>query len=314
MTSAFLHNGDIHKFQPKPPRGWRRLTGDGGFHSFAQRRDWMLVLNARSIPFSLAQAEGREHLFIPALYEQIAAQELAAYAAENKLLPVFGCKLPLHSGWRIAPIYLLPLVLYYGLECHWWPKPDFLPAPELWQQAGSLNNIQICIYSQWWRPATAIWLHTNLAHLVGNLFFGSIFICLLARLAGIGQAWFLTCLGAILGNAFSMLIHPLGYTSIGFSTAVFSSLGALSGILLGCNSEKLFMPLAAAIAILAMLGTEGANTDYAAHICGLTCGLLGGALYGAAMQRHWPLPPGWLAAAMAWLVPGLAWFLAFSKL
>ena len=59
-------------------------------------------------------------------------------------------------------------------------------------------------------------------------------------------------------------------------------------------------PLAAGAALLAMLGTEGENTDYMAHICGLACGTGLGLLLGLALRRFPSLAEtAWQSAAGA---------------
>lgn len=207
--------------------------------------------------------------------------------------------------------YIIPIIAWHGWEQHWWPFPHSFPDPSLWRELGSLNGIQMFIYGQWWRPATAIWLHAGIAHLVGNVFFGAIFLSLLARICGVGRAWLLACMGAVGGNVMSALIHPLGYTSVGFSSVVFASLGATAGAIFCHYAEKLFMPVAAAVAILAMLGTKGANTDYSAHICSLGCGFLLGILANIAQRKGWLQPSQWLTGAVALALPLVAWCFAF---
>lgn len=69
--------------------------------------------------------------------------------------------------------------------------------------------------------------------------------------------------------------------------------------------------LAAVIAILAMLGTAGENTDYGAHIAGLFSGLFLGFLTGLAHKFHWHSIPQALAASLALALPLCAWFLLY---
>lgn len=245
--------------------------------------------------------------------EQIARSELRAFSAENMTVPHVREDLPLHRHWPLASLYVLPAVMWYGLERHWWATPPFLPDAAALQAAGSLSGIQLFIYGQWWRTATAIWLHNGIAHLTGNVFFGALFLCVLARICGVGRAWLLACLGAIAGNAISACLHPLAYASIGFSTVVFAALGAAAGTLLSHYAEKSFMPVAAAAAILAMVGTDGANTDYSAHVCSLCCGLVLGMLAELARKRNWPRLPQWLAGIIAITLPLAGWALAMTK-
>ena len=70
--------------------------------------------------------------------------------------------------------------------------------------------------------------------------------------------------------------------------------------------------LAAGLAILAMLGTEGENTDYAAHLAGLGCGLALGAFEGWRLRSKRAGLGQWLAASAAALLVAMAWWWAFA--
>lgn len=269
------------------------------------------MLGARGIPFTLSRFGRQEYIYTPALLEQKAKNEIAAYIKENDRQPQALKPWPLYKNWPLAPLYVLPLIVWQGMNYGWLAVPAILPQPSLWQQIGSLDAIQVILHGEWLRTATALTLHSGIVHLAGNVFFGAFFLALLARLCGVGHAWLLTCMGGVLGNCLSVLTHKLGYASIGFSTALFATVGSLAGILLWRTAEKVFMPFAAALAFLAMLGVEGANTDYAAHICGLFAGGLLGLFEGAALRHGWLMLPQSLAAAIALAIPVTAWWWSF---
>lgn len=280
-------------------RHWRRITGAGGFDSAARRRDCILILSARKIPWRLVQTGRREHIFVPAMYEKLARRELEQYHAENRPKPP-PPPITLHKYWQWAPLYLLPLLLFHAWQ------------PFGWGSLGSLQGPAVLLRHEWARIGTSLTLHADWGHVTGNVFFGSLFLCVLARLCGTGRAWLLAFAGGMLGNVISVCIHSLAYASVGFSTAVFATLGALAGIYICQKHEKLYLPLAAALALLAMLGTEGARTDYAAHLCGLAAGLCLGILQGIAQRRHWPEPPQWTAGLIAIALPLICWQIALN--
>ena len=74
------------------------------------------------------------------------------------------------------------------------------------------------------------------------------------------------------------------------------------------------LPVAAAAALLAMLGTEGDNTDYAAHLAGLGCGLLLGALEAWRVRNNRAGLGQWWAGAATALIVAVAWWRAFSAI
>lgn len=287
--------------RPWPPRWWRRITLAGGIASALQERDWLLVLSARGIPWRVARSRGLRHIYVPALLEGQAIFELESYARENLPRKSRWTAWPLRKHWIWAPLYLLP------------PAAVYLAANAAWQRLCCLDSIRVMLHGEWERTATALWLHAGLMHLVSNLFFGAIFLALLARLCGIGHAWLLALLGGIAGNCLSLLIHKPGYVSVGFSTAIFASVGAVAGLLVLRASRNIFMPLAAAVGLLAMLGTQGANTDYAAHICGLLSGCALGLGEGCALRKNIALLPQWLAGCLALALPLCLWLLALSR-
>lgn len=76
----------------------------------------------------------------------------------------------------------------------------------------------------------------------------------------------------------------------------------------------MFLPVAAGAALLAMLGTEGERTDYLAHVAGLCSGLILGMMEGLRLRHKWRALPQWAAAALAVVIPVLAWWRAFARL
>ena len=216
----------------------------------------------------------------------------------------------------MAALALLPVILWHGWRMGWWHAPLWLPAPDLWNTAGVLDGVRVRVFNEWYRTVTALTLHASLTHLCGNVAFGSLFLILLARLTGIGRALWLTLLGGALGNALTALLRPRPVLSLGFSTALFASIGAISGYM-ACQQQgkrKAMLPVAAAAALLAMLGTEGENTDYAAHLAGLGCGLALGAFEGWRARNNRARLGQWVSGAAAALLVAGAWWWAFAAI
>ena len=295
------------------PLFWCNITGARGVTSYRQRRDWRLVLSACGIPHRLAQFNGREFLYVPPVLARPALRELGAFDAERHRPP--APPPPVHPHWKLAGVFLLPLLAWHGMRVGWWPAPEALPAPRLWLAAGALETLQVRLHGQWYRAATALTLHADAAHLCGNLAFGALFVALLARSAGLGRALWLTLAGGVLGNCLAVLLRRHPVESIGFSTALFACIGALSGLraMQHAGRREMLLPVAAGCALLAMLGTEGENTDYLAHVAGLGAGLLLGLWEGSRLRHGWRALPQWAAATLAITVPVLGWWLAFGR-
>lgn len=150
-------------------------------------------------------------------------------------------------------------------------------------------------------------------HLTGNIVSGTLFLSLLARLIGVGRAVYLTMFGGTAGNALTVVWRGTAVVSMGFSTAFFAVVGALAGVmsLQRRGGRNMFLPVAAGVGLLVLLGTEGERTDYAAHVAGLACGLVLGMCEAARRKRGWPALPQIAASLLALTLPVLAWWRAF---
>lgn len=278
---------------------------------------WITILASRSIPYLLAGRGNKLRLYVPALLERQARSELEAVLAESRRPRPVYIEPPTHDNAHWVLALLLLLILWHGVRMHWGflahlPGLPDLP-PEEWSRLGSLDVFRVRIFGEWYRCVTALTLHADSQHLFGNVLFGAPFLILLCRRVGLGLGIFLILLAGTFGNALNALYRPAGHISLGFSTALFGTVGVLSGFMAlqgwGTRAQsdtgKLswrrgILLLAAGTGILAMLGTEGDNTDYAAHLFGLLSGFaVGGGrqldipAYGPPSPRHqcatWPV-------------------------
>lgn len=257
------------------------------------------MLEARRIPYMCAARGPRGLVYVPALLENIARAELCAFSAER--LHKAPAPAPLHPEGAVVVFFLLALLLWHGIRAGWWGHIS----TDFWQRsllAGGADSVRMALHHEWYRAITALTLHADSTHLLGNVAFGSIFCSILCRTVGLGVGVLLTIAGGALGNSIAVFVRPEPSISIGFSTALFASVGALSGYFAAqANQErrKALLPLAAGGAILAMLGTSGEHSDYTAHLCGLLAGAgLGAltALYAPPPLRVWKQWAAGLAA------------------
>lgn len=186
-----------------------------------------------------------------------------------------------------------------------------------WHRLGSAASERI-LDGEWWRTVTALTLHADLAHVLANAAACALFATAVCRHFGPGVGWAAIVAAGALGNAVNAFAHGPGHVSVGASTAVFGALGLLAGERLwtrrrlGLRGTRAWAPLAAALALLAMLGTAGERTDLLAHVFGLGAGLVLGLGAAVALRR----PPGegaqraLLLAALAGVA--LCWGLALG--
>jgi len=130
-----------------------------------------------------------------------------------------------------------------------------------------------------YRTATALLLHADAVHLVGNMAAIILFGAVVCAVNGFGAGWLMILLSGIFGNYFNAYLHQTGHTAIGASTAVFGAVGLLAAdqfwrkIRYPGQRFKAWLPLAGGLALLAMLGSGAGRVDVMAHLFGFACGL-----------------------------------------
>lgn len=296
------------------PPYWR-LVDDGHLaRTWAQQQQWALVLESRNIPYERVTKGRHCYFYVPPVVEGVARAELRDFSREGRRAPPPPPP-PVHGTGNWAVFFFIPLLLWHGLRAGWWGVPEgWALSPELWSAHGALDVVRMKVYHEWYRAVTALTLHADSQHILGNIAFGSIFCILLCRVVGLGLGLLLTLGGGALGNLCNALSRQGSLISLGFSTALFAAVGALSGALAVQTHQKrgkALAPLAAGCAILAMLGTEGERTDYAAHIWGLLCGAVLGIFAQILLNRKpFPVWGQWCCGVGALLLVILCWKLA----
>jgi len=159
-----------------------------------------------------------------------------------------------------------------------------------WFINGAISGRQILENGEWWRLVTALTLHADAVHIFGNVLVGGILVHFLCRLLGNGLGWFLILLSGILGNFLNVFLRGFSHNSVGFSTAIFGTIGILAGYQAitkrTATAKEILLPLAAGGGLLAILGAGGQRTDLGAHFFGLLAGVaLGAALVFLPSQR-----------------------------
>ena len=281
------------------PESWRVVDFQGPGHmgrrlpalGTKQMELLRLVLDSRDIPYVITGHGTQTRAFVPPMFEHLARTELSAVAGEKTPQPR---PLPQRHNAHWAMLVMLFLIFWHGLYMGWWPLPlEHLPDPDYWKMCGKLDVTRVRA-GEWWRTATALTLHADSLHLFSNVVFGTPFLLLLSRRLGLGLTLAATLVSGMLGNAMNVLYRDPGYASLGFSTAMFGIVGLLCADIVVRSSARGFrrmaLPVAAGMAFLAMLGAEGQNIDYAAHIFGLLSGFLVGLAVSFAIRHDDGLP------------------------
>lgn len=236
---------------------------------------WALVLEARSIPCRMGRHEGAWRVFVPADRIGEALRELRLFEEENRNWPPSTPPSnPLAENTLATVSVLLLLATFHNITQLGIPLTGNSPVD--WPALGSADSARI-LGGQWWRTITALTLHADWLHLSGNLAIGGIFIVFLCRDLGSGLAWTLLLGSGVLGNLANAFLHAGNHNSIGASTTVFGAVGILAAITMMRHRnhprKRWALPIAAALGLLALLGTEGENTDLGAHLFGFVFGV-----------------------------------------
>jgi membrane associated rhomboid family serine protease len=281
-----------------------------GARAAAEQR--ALVLVAAGIDCQLIADAGVISLCVRSAEAARAGDELASFERENAAPG--RPRSPARAALRRAEgalVYAAVLLFFFAAARRHALAID-------WLSAGAANAGRI-LDGEWWRTVTALALHTELGHLMGNLAFGMAISLLAAEILGSGLAWLAMLVSGAFGNALDAVFHAADHTAIGASTALFGALGILSGhtrrsqIVPWRGGLRRWAPIGAGIMLLTFLGFGGERTDVGAHVAGFAVGVVIGFVLAHAGDR---VPQGALAqrvyGALAAGLFALAWLLALD--
>jgi rhomboid protease GluP len=241
--------------------------------------EFSLVLEAKAIEHEMFESGGSWVLCVsPALVHR-AYEEMSRYSAERSV----PREVPRHAepfaGAALGAIgYALVLLItaycagagVFGVD---------------WLTAGALDAGAA---GEWWRVVTALTLHLDQEHLLGNLLFGIVAGIAAGRLLGPGVAWASIVGAGALANYAEILLAPSSHRAVGASTAVFAALGLLAGLAwrqrLTLRERRWYRwaPLIAGVCLLTLLGAGNAHVDVLGHALGFLFGVAVGWVYARA--------------------------------
>jgi rhomboid protease GluP len=132
------------------------------------------------------------------------------------------------------------------------------------------------------RAVTALFLHSDTSHLLGNLAGMFFFAGPVIRLSGYGSGPLFLLFAGTCGNLINAGFHGSALLSIGASTAVMAAAGGLSAFQMmrkgSLRRRDRILPIIAGATLMAFL-SHGENTDVWAHVFGFFCGLFSGVFF-----------------------------------
>jgi len=235
----------------------------------------LLVLASQHIEAGV-EKEGRLfHILVDPGDREKALAMVRAYYRENKLRKARQAL----QDFSISPFTSLPAFMIMGLLAtvhllclHYRIHEDIV----LHYGSSSLFIGQ----GENYRAITALFLHADAGHLLGNLagilIFGAPFI----RLAGFGTGPFMLLLTGTLGNLMTAGLYRTAHLSIGASTSVMGAAGLLTAFQMTRKQKSLntVIPLIAGATLVGLL-SQGERTDVSAHVFGFLNGFLLGFVF-----------------------------------
>jgi membrane associated rhomboid family serine protease len=281
-----------------------RVTGD-----YKLAEEWELVLLAQGLSPTVRRSQDGVVLSIPEDDVEKARAVLLAYERENPQKPVERAE-PGNSAASLvaSAIVGILIVVFFIMTVISNPKMS-------WFERGSADVHKI-LNGELWRTVTGLTLHADVAHALSNAIAVALFLGVVSSLLGTGLGGALILLAGAVGNLANAFLHAPPHVVVGASTSVFGAVGVLGGIGVvmrrrrTLSRRRAWLPIGAALALLAMLGTGGERVDVWAHLLGLVVGGVLGMLIAVVAPR----PPGvgiqWACGAAAAGVIIYCWTIA----
>lgn len=149
---------------------------------------------------------------------------------------------------------------------------------EMLLQYGQANYF--VLYHGWyWQLLTAMFVHVNIMHLLGNMFFLLVFGFRAEELFKLSEYLLIYFASGLAGNLLSLLFGPFAPPSAGASGAIFGMFGACIIYVRRAIGSSIVGALLYAFFLL--MANVGPNVNVLAHLGGLAVGLLIGYLLAA---------------------------------
>ncbi|MBC8131856.1 MAG: rhomboid family intramembrane serine protease [Deltaproteobacteria bacterium] len=259
-----------------------------------QADEWALIMAAVGVPYRVGRRQdGIFDVFVAPPDLARAQRALAANDDEARAGSAVAPDVPDRGSGALGIIVGMLLVSFQYVTGLWETH-----AATRWFVAG-VADAQRIRAGEWWRAITAMTLHADVMHVLGNVVASVIFVSAAGRWLGPGIAAMLILIAGTGANLLTALVEKKEHLSVGASTATFAALGLVVGLQSvrrwrggGPVRRRAWIAAGAGLALLAMLGV-GAKSDVFAHAFGLGLGAVLGLVAGMLdPPRPSSVPPG----------------------
>lgn len=298
------------------------LSAIGPIGADRKAREWALVLQSMSTWFVLQRTAGTWYLLVRDADHAAAEAAIQRYELENRDWPPRETPERLrHAGSPIAALLFAALAAFVLVT-------GAASGGSRWFQRGASIS-DLVLSTQPWRAVTALTLHADSVHVMGNVISGAIFASAVQRRLGPGGAALAILASGIAGNVANAVFHHAmgdgGHGSIGASTAVFGAVGILAATQVAVDHRRIagakrrvvdvVAPLVGGLALLGALGASP-NADLGAHLFGLLAGALIGVIASIRLRRELVSPRWWVQTAFGAVTAAVilgSWRLAMAR-
>lgn len=238
---------------------------------------YSLVLSAVGIEHQTLQVRQGWQIQVPEHMAAQAVATIAAYVSENSATD----NAPAEPAWPVTRTFAGLLMALALVGVHLVVVTSDKPKALRHLFAASADKI---LNGDLYRITTALLLHADGLHLIGNVVGMAIFATAVCSTAGFGAGGLMILASGMLGNLANALLYKSGHHSIGASTAVFGAIGIAAAHQLITKWQqtgqrfKAWVPFGGGLALLGLLGSSP-NTDLMAHFFGFILGFLIGIFF-----------------------------------
>ncbi len=247
-----------------------------------------LVVLARGHAYWLQPKEGGFGLWVNAAVADEVREQLRQFDRESAGWPPRPWA-EAGAGRRLelfTPLcWALVVIASFRAQAEWW----------WWTERGAVDARAMWAGGEWWRAATALFLHADAGHLTSNLVSGVFAFAAVVTTMGIARGWAAIGAAAVAGNLVVACAHGgSDYRSLGASTAVFAALGVLVGravrVVMQVERKRRWraalLPLATGVAVLGLYGAGEQRVDVLAHVAGFGAGVGAGLVAASGRGRR----------------------------